>query len=78
MQEAQFHPNRLYGGQSARPSSAHIGGVGVVFADGHTQFVSEDIEYAVYALLMTPDSKNSFITAPWKNRILSAGDYSTP
>ena len=46
--------------------------------DGHTQFVNEDIDYAVYALLMTPDSKNSSINQPWKSRILGANDYASP
>ncbi len=79
MQWAQTNPNGLFHPvASARPSSAHGDGVGVVFADGHTQFINENIDYAVYALLMTPDSKNSHITSTWKNRILSAGDYSTP
>jgi prepilin-type N-terminal cleavage/methylation domain-containing protein/prepilin-type processing-associated H-X9-DG protein len=79
MSEAQQRPNRQYTGvQWARPSSAHGGGVAMVFGDGHTQFVNEDIDYAVYALLMTPDSKNSRINQPWKSRILGANDYASP
>lgn len=79
MQASQANPNRLFHpASSARPSSAHGDGVGVVFADGHTQFINEDIDYAVYTLLMTPDSKNSHIMAPWKSRILGADDYATP
>lgn len=79
MQASQTNPNELFHpAWSARPSSAHVGGVGVVFADGHTQFVNEDIDYAVYALLMTPDSKNSHISGSWKNRLLGADDYATP
>ncbi len=38
-----------------RPSSGHPGGVVVSFADGHGQFLNEEIDYLVYALLMTPD-----------------------
>jgi len=37
-----------------RPSSFHPGGVVVTFADGHTRFISDQIDYLVYALLMTP------------------------
>ncbi len=39
---------------AARPSSYHAGGVVFTFCDGHTQFISEDIAYDVYAMLMTP------------------------
>lgn len=38
----------------ARPSSAHPGGVNVVFCDNHHRFISEDIPYHVYTQLMTP------------------------
>lgn len=38
----------------ARPSSHHSGGVVVTFADGHSAFQSEDIDYDVYQSLMTP------------------------
>ncbi len=43
----------------ARPSSNHSGGVNVIFCDGHSQFLREDIDYDVYARLMTPDGKNA-------------------
>jgi prepilin-type processing-associated H-X9-DG protein len=43
----------------ARPSSRHSGGVNVVFADGHGQFLSEDIDYQVYARLVTPDGSQA-------------------
>ena len=43
----------------ARPSSNHTGGVNVVFCDTHTMFLSEQIDYFVYCLLMTPDGKNA-------------------
>lgn len=42
-------------GWDVRPSSGHSGGVNVSFADGHGQFLNEEIDYLVYALLMTPD-----------------------
>ena len=77
MQRSQQNPNWLARPQDARPSSAHVGGVGMVFGDGHTQFVNENIDYVVYQLLMTPDSGNSAMPN-YKNRILSAGDYASP
>lgn len=39
----------------ARPSSKHVGGVNIAFCDGHTRFISEDIDYGVWCLLQTPD-----------------------
>ena len=47
--------------KTARPSSYHPGGVIATFCDGHTQFISEDIDYGVYSLLMTPDGANAKI-----------------
>lgn len=38
----------------ARPSSKHPSGINVAFCDGHTRFISEDIDYGVWCLLMTP------------------------
>jgi prepilin-type N-terminal cleavage/methylation domain-containing protein len=38
----------------SRPSSAHPGGVNVIFCDNHYRFISEDIQYHVYTQLMTP------------------------
>ena len=42
---------------AARPSSAHPGGVIVVFAGVNTRFVKEDIDYRVYCLLMTTNGE---------------------
>lgn len=39
---------------NARPTSKHPTGVNVAFCDGHTRFVSEDIDYGVWCLLLTP------------------------
>ncbi len=45
--------------RKGRPSSEHSGGFFASFADGHSQFMNEDISYRVYVLLMTPDSANA-------------------
>jgi prepilin-type N-terminal cleavage/methylation domain-containing protein/prepilin-type processing-associated H-X9-DG protein len=36
------------------PASNHPGGVNASFCDGHVRFVSQEIDYFVYCLLMTP------------------------
>ena len=53
MLELQGRPELGY------PSSAHPGGVNVVFVDGHTAFISERIEQRTYAQLMTSNRKRS-------------------
>lgn len=68
----------------SRPSSAHPGGVNVMFCDGHNRFISEDIQYNVYTQLMTPRQNAIQITAagatpstvmpPW-NYLISETDY---
>jgi prepilin-type N-terminal cleavage/methylation domain-containing protein/prepilin-type processing-associated H-X9-DG protein len=76
---AQRYPNirPIYlNGVMARPSSGHIGGVNAVFADGHTQFLNEDIEYTIYQALMTPDTPNSSMAN--NGYILKGSDYGTP
>lgn len=45
----------------ARPSSAHPGGVNVMFCDNHYRFISEDIPYHVYTQLMTPRQMNCIV-----------------
>ncbi|MFO0916148.1 MAG: DUF1559 domain-containing protein [Pirellulales bacterium] len=42
--------------RSARPSSFHPGGVSAGFADGHVTVLSIEVQYPVYAQLMTSDS----------------------
>jgi prepilin-type processing-associated H-X9-DG protein len=42
-----------------RPSSRHPGGVNMTFADGRTQFISDNIDYQLYSLLMTPEGRKS-------------------
>lgn len=39
----------------ARPSSRHVGGVNVVFSDGHTDFLVDALDYRIYAAYMSPD-----------------------
>lgn len=68
--QATVEPNKKINGETdptapgyrpiwnARPSSDHPGGVNVVFCDGHTRFLSQDIDYRVYCLLMTPNGQD--------------------
>ena len=63
---------------TARPSSFHPGGVNVVFADGHVQWLRDDIEYPVFVQLMTPRHKDlpaGLIDSTWQNYVLSDADY---
>jgi prepilin-type N-terminal cleavage/methylation domain-containing protein/prepilin-type processing-associated H-X9-DG protein len=39
--------------QRARPSSGHPGGAAVAYCDGHTSFISDSIDYQIYALLLS-------------------------
>lgn len=41
-------------GSSPWPSSGHPGGVNMVFCDGHLRFISDSIDGALYAWLVTP------------------------
>lgn len=54
----------------ARPSSRHPGGVIVTFADNHTQFLRENIDYLVYKHLMTTDGKAAGLVG-----VLDPGSY---
>lgn len=49
---------------AARPSSNHKGGVTVGFADGHTAFITDDIDYIAYQSLLTPDNAKSSMPNP--------------
>ncbi|MEX0819601.1 MAG: DUF1559 domain-containing protein [Pirellulaceae bacterium] len=70
-------PNQVPGNANewkiaARPSSWHSGGVNVVFADKHTDFLSEQIDYDVYQQLMTTYGKKSQM--PCNTYVLRAED----
>jgi prepilin-type processing-associated H-X9-DG protein len=60
---------------SARPSSWHAGGVNVAFCDGRTEFLSEDVDYLVFARLMTPCGKDARIPG---TKTLVAAPYRGP
>ncbi len=47
-------PNDVMPINNARPTSNHPTGVNAAFCDGHTRFISQDIDYGVWCLLMTP------------------------
>ena len=51
--------NSCSGNQKARPRSNHSGGFVATFCDGHTAFLSQEIGYNVYKLIMTPDGSNA-------------------
>jgi prepilin-type processing-associated H-X9-DG protein len=53
----------------ARPASAHNSGVNVVFADGHTLFVREDMDYTVYQRLLTTNGKKCVDPEDWDNGV---------
>lgn len=40
-----------------RPSSYHPGGVVVTYADAHTSFLTNEVDYLVYCLIMSPRGK---------------------
>lgn len=59
---------------AARPSSMHYNGVNVVFAEGNTQYIRENIAYRVYQQLMAAnDSKSDIPGQPLPP--LSDSDY---
>jgi prepilin-type N-terminal cleavage/methylation domain-containing protein/prepilin-type processing-associated H-X9-DG protein len=45
------------------PASYHPGGVMVTFCDGHTHFLSEDVDVITYMHLLTPNGKQAYRTA---------------
>lgn len=55
------------------PSSNHSGGVVVVFADRHTAFLRDTVEYRVYQQLLTLDSTRS--NAPLRSIPIKSSDH---
>jgi len=58
------------------PSSSHYGGTQVAFCDGHTRFIADSVDSAVYAQVVTSDSANvsAAVTSSWAPVILNEGD----
>ncbi len=48
----------------ARPSSNHVQGVNMAFADGMVRFVTDSIDYRVYQAMLTPNGKRSDVPMP--------------
>ena len=53
----------------ARPSSAHVDGVNMAFADGSSRFIQSSIDVRVYQALLTPRGKSSDV--PWPEFVLT-------
>jgi len=74
-------PGKAYDITYARPSSAHPGGANFVYADTHTRFISDSIDYLVFTLLMTsnganakyPGTQGNFATLIFNNTSLDEG-----
>jgi prepilin-type processing-associated H-X9-DG protein len=65
--------DRFYG----RPFSEHSGsGFHIAFADGRVQFMTSDIEYRIYCLLMSPDSTNAKYTSGTNQQAPAFTSYS--
>lgn len=60
-------------GKSPWPSSYHVGGVNVLFADGRVHFLNEAIDGRVYAALLSP--QGTAIQGPLAQQIVSGADY---
>ena len=57
----------------ARPSAYHPQGVNVVFADGNTRFLGDQVAYHVYQQLMTPHGASSDM--PDRTYVLDSDDF---
>lgn len=60
-------------GQAPWPSSYHPAGVQMVFADGHLHTMSQDVDGAVYAALVTPEG--TLLEPPLNQRLVADSDY---
>lgn len=61
--------------QKPRPSSYHAGGVVATFCDGHTQFLSEDVGYNIFQMLMTPRGRSLMSAGLTNQGILPENAY---
>ena len=66
-----------------RPASWHTGGVNAVFCGGSSRFLSADMDYSVYAQLLSTNGTQTdiltaggFPTPPFQTLLLSEGDIS--
>jgi prepilin-type N-terminal cleavage/methylation domain-containing protein/prepilin-type processing-associated H-X9-DG protein len=41
----------------SRPSSRHPQGVNVLFCDGHSRFLAQELDYGIFCLIMTPNGQ---------------------
>ncbi len=53
----------------ARPSSAHVDGVNMGFADGANRYINSGIDYRVYQAMLTPRGKSSDV--PWPEFVIT-------
>ena len=60
-----------------RPMSNHSGGFNAAFCNSSVRFLSEDIAYRVYCLLMSPNSQGSFFPST-ATQVQYPGATSTP
>jgi len=60
-------------GEAPWPSSGHVGGVHVMFADGRIHFLQEEVDGAVYAALASP--QGTLVRGPLAQPIVSDGSY---
>jgi prepilin-type N-terminal cleavage/methylation domain-containing protein/prepilin-type processing-associated H-X9-DG protein len=51
-------PSGMNGYYYARPASRHPQGVNVLFCDGHSRFLSQELDYGIFSLIMTPNGQN--------------------
>lgn len=51
-------PSSANGWYYARPASRHPQGVNVLFCDGHSRFLNQELDYGVFSLIMTPNGQS--------------------
>lgn len=59
LNQNRFVPGSVANIVYARPASMHPGGVNAAMCDGSATFLSQDIQYRVWCLLMTPRGNNA-------------------